>query len=58
MGPNAAELINQGALALKLEVTPEEIGNVFYVHPSLSETFWEAAKDVRGEAIHFLSANR
>ena len=58
MGPHAAELINQGALALKLEVTPEEIGDVFYAHPSLSETFWEAAKDVRGEAIHFLSASR
>ncbi|MHB8109816.1 MAG: dihydrolipoyl dehydrogenase [Syntrophorhabdaceae bacterium] len=58
IGPNAAELINQGTLALKLEVTPEEIGNVFYTHPSLSEAFWEAAKDVRGEAIHFLSADK
>lgn len=55
MGPDAAELIGQAAMAIKLELTPEGIGELFYAHPSLSEAFWEAIRDVQGEAIHCIS---
>jgi dihydrolipoamide dehydrogenase len=58
LGPNAAELIAQAAMAIRLELTPEDIGDLFYAHPSLSEAFWEAIKDVRGEAIHTISQGR
>lgn len=55
VGPRATDLIAEAALALKLEVTPEDIGRTFHAHPSLSEALWEAAKDVSGEAIHFIT---
>ncbi len=58
LGPNAAELIAQAAMAIRLELTPEDIGDLFYAHPSLSEAFWEAIKDVRSEAIHTISQSR
>jgi len=55
VGPRATDLIAEAALALKLEVTPEDIGKTLHPHPSLSEALWEAAKDVSGEAIHFIT---
>ncbi len=53
IGPRAVDLIAEAAFALKLEVTPEDMGRTFHAHPTLSEALWEAAKDVTGEAIHF-----
>jgi dihydrolipoamide dehydrogenase len=58
LGPGAADLIAEAALAMKLEITPEDIGAVLHVHPSLSEAFWEAARDVNGDTLHFVSQNR
>lgn len=55
VGPNATDLIAEAALALKLEVTPEDIGKTLHAHPSLSEALWEATRDVSGEAIHFIT---
>jgi dihydrolipoamide dehydrogenase len=55
LGADATELIAQAAMAIRLELTPEDIGDLFYAHPSLSEAFWEAIKDVRDEALHSIS---
>ena len=55
IGPRATSLIPEAALAMKLEVTPEEIVSTMHAHPTLSEAIWEAALDVNGEAIHFHS---
>jgi dihydrolipoamide dehydrogenase len=57
-GPQAANLIAEAALAMKLEATPENIGLTMHGHPSLFEALWEAAKDVTGETIHFISQNK
>lgn len=54
IGPGATDLIAGAALAMRLDVTPEDIGATFHAHPSLSEAIWEAAKDVNNETIHFL----
>ena len=58
IGPRATSLIPEAALAMKLEVTPQEIVATMHAHPTLSEAVWEAALDVTGETIHFLSRNR
>lgn len=52
MGPQAAELINGIALAMKLEATIQDIGDVMCVHPTLFEVLKEAALDVENRAIH------
>ena len=48
IGPRASDLIAEAALAMKLEITPGEISAMFHVHPTLSEGFWEAARNVCG----------
>jgi dihydrolipoamide dehydrogenase len=53
-GPQAAGLISEVALAMKLEATPREIASLMHGHPTLSEICWESARDVLGEAIHFM----
>ncbi len=58
VGPQATELIAEAALAMKLDVTPQEIIATMHSHPSLSEAFREAALDVSGETIHFLPSKR
>jgi len=58
IGPRATSLIPEAALAMKLEVTPQEIVATMHAHPTLSEALWEAALDVTGETIHFPSRNR
>ena len=55
IGPRATSLIPEATLAMKLEVTPEEIVGTMHAHPTLSEAIWEAALDVNGETIHFHS---
>lgn len=53
IGPQASNLIAEASLSMKLEASVHEISSIFHAHPSLSEVFWEAARDVMGGAIHF-----
>ena len=46
IGPRTGDLIAEAAVAMKLEGTPGEIAKTMHIHPSLSETLWEAAKTV------------
>ena len=55
VGPRAADLIAEAALVMKMEGTPQEIGSTIHPHPTLAEALMEAALDVSGETIHFLS---
>jgi dihydrolipoamide dehydrogenase len=57
MAPHAGEMIAEAALAMKMEATPTEIANTLHVHPSISEAMMEAALDVSGETLHFMSSN-
>ena len=52
VGQNAPELIHEALLAMRSELTPKEIGEVFHVHPSLSECLWDASKAVDGASIN------
>ncbi len=52
MGPNAAELIAQGAIMIANHNTSEDAEHVVFAHPTLSEAIMEAMEDLRGLSIH------
>ncbi len=52
IGPQATSLISELALAMKAEVTVEEIIATIHAHPTLPEAVDEAAMDVLGLALH------
>jgi len=51
-GPKATELIVEGALALRLEATIDEILTTIHAHPTVGEALHEAAHGVHGYPIH------
>jgi len=56
IGPSAAELVQQGAIAMEFGSSAEDLGLMVFSHPTLSEALHEAALAVNGGAIHI--ANR
>ena len=56
IGPSAAELVQQGAIAMEFGSSAEDLGLMVFSHPTLSEALHEAALAVNGHAIHI--ANR
>src|SRR5262249_47113946 len=52
VGPHATELIIEACTALQVEATVEEVIRMMHAHPTVSETFKEAAEDVHHMAIH------
>ncbi|MBU4440791.1 MAG: dihydrolipoyl dehydrogenase [Acetobacterium sp.] len=53
-GPRATDLIVEGALAIRLEVTVEELITTIHAHPTVGESLLEAAHAVNGHAIHLM----
>lgn len=51
-GPRATDIIVEGALAIRLEATLEEIVTTIHAHPTVAESLHEAAHAVHGRAIH------
>ncbi|MEW9124224.1 MAG: dihydrolipoyl dehydrogenase [Thermotaleaceae bacterium] len=51
-GPRATELIVEGALALRLEATIDEIITTIHAHPTVGESLHEACHAVHNNAIH------
>lgn len=51
-GPSATELIAEGALAVRLEATIDEITSTIHAHPTVAESLHEAAHAVHSNAIH------
>ena len=52
VGPSAADLVQQVAVAMEFGSTAEDIGLTVFGHPTLSEAVHEAALAVHGHAIH------
>lgn len=52
VGPYASELIAESVLALEYAATTEDLVLTMHAHPTLSETFHDAAQLVDGRAIH------
>ncbi|HQI16394.1 MAG TPA: dihydrolipoyl dehydrogenase [Bacillota bacterium] len=51
-GGQAVEMIGEGALAIRLEATVDEILTTIHAHPTLSEAIQEAAHAAKGQALH------
>lgn len=52
LGPRATDLIVEGTLAMKSELTVDEIVATIHAHPTLGETVKEASLDVLNRALH------
>jgi dihydrolipoamide dehydrogenase len=52
IGPQCAELIALGVMAMEFGASSEDIALTMFAHPSLSETFHEAALSVLGRPLH------
>jgi dihydrolipoamide dehydrogenase len=58
IGAHATELIAEAALAVRHELTAEELGRTIHAHPTLSETWMEAAHMVHGACLHLPPGKR
>ena len=52
LAPSATELIEEAALAIRLEATVEEFTDTIHCHPTVAEAVREACLAVDGRAIH------
>ncbi len=55
IGPAAAELVQQAAIAMEFGASAEDLGMMVFAHPTFSEALHEAALSVNGHAIHTAS---
>ena len=52
VGPAAAEIINEAAALMNMEITAYEVSEIIHGHPTFSEAFMEAVADSLGKCIH------
>ena len=57
-GPHAGDLIAEGALAIEMGATVEDLALTIHPHPTLSETLMEAAEAYLGHCTHLAPATR
>ncbi len=55
IGPRATDLIAEGALAIRLEATVDELISTIHSHPTVTETMREAALNVQKRAVHSIN---
>ncbi len=55
VGPNATDLISEGALAVEMHAFLEDIGLTIHPHPTLGEAMMEASMHALGQAIHTIN---
>ena len=58
VGPSAADLVQQVAIAMEFGSSAEDLGMTVFGHPTLSEAVHEAALTVNGAAIHIANRKR
>ena len=58
VGPSAADLVQQVAIAMEFGSSAEDLGMTVFGHPTLSETVHEAALALNGSAIHIANRKR
>ena len=51
-GPSAADIVQQGVIAMEFGASAEDLGLTIFSHPTVSEALHEAAMAVNGHAIH------
>ena len=55
VGPEASDLISEGALALEMHAFLEDIGLTIHPHPTLGEGMMEASLHGLGQAVHVMN---
>jgi dihydrolipoamide dehydrogenase len=58
IGPSAADLLQQAAIAMEFSGSAEDLGITMFSHPTLSEALHEAALAANGHAIHIGNRRR
>lgn len=58
VGPEASDLISEGALAIEMGAFAEDLSLTVHPHPTLGEAVMEAAKHAIGEAVHIMNARK
>ncbi|WP_280380857.1 dihydrolipoyl dehydrogenase [Nocardia wallacei] len=58
IGPSASDLITEGALAIALEATLDELADTIHAHPTLGEIGMEAALTGLGLPVHIAPRQR
>ncbi|MCY4177550.1 MAG: dihydrolipoyl dehydrogenase, partial [Endozoicomonadaceae bacterium] len=58
IGPAAAELVQQGVIAMEFVASTEDLALTIFSHPTVSEAVHEAALAVDGKAIHAINRKR
>jgi dihydrolipoamide dehydrogenase len=53
-GAHATDLIHEGALAIQMGATAQQLGAMIHAHPTLAEAVMEASEDVHKMAIHVM----
>lgn len=56
IGAHAADLVHEGAVAMKLGAKAKDIAATIHAHPTLSEAIMEASEDLHKMAIHMPKA--
>ncbi|PCI36644.1 MAG: hypothetical protein COB53_08850 [Elusimicrobia bacterium] len=52
VGPGAGEMIAEGTLAIEMGARASDVALTIHAHPTLSETFMEAAEAFLGHSTH------
>jgi dihydrolipoamide dehydrogenase len=55
VGPEATDLISEGALALEMHALLEDVGLTMHPHPTLGEGMMEASLHALGQAVHIMN---
>jgi dihydrolipoamide dehydrogenase len=55
VGPEASDMISEGALAIEMCAYAEDVALTIHPHPTLSEGLNEAFKQALGEAVHVMN---
>ena len=58
IGTRASELIGEATIAIKSQLKIEKFLEVIHAHPTLSEAFTEAVRDINGQSIHLPSRTK
>ena len=58
IGTRASELIGEATIAIESQLKIEKFLEVIHAHPTLSEAFTEAVRDINGKSIHLPSRTK
>lgn len=58
IGPHVSEMVAEAVIAMEFGASAEDVGLTMFAHPTLSESFHEAALAVGGHAIHIANKKK